>query len=412
LNGLDAIKDQTFGYDKLNRITSFDGAWGSGSFTYDVTGNRLTKMVDWVDTTYNYNSNRLTSATGNEPGSYAYNTAGHLTSGTWDGKSYALAYDGFNQVKSFTAGTALVAEAGYDGDGLRVKKTAGGCTTVYHYDPAGNVLAENHADGRPIADYVYLNGKMVAKIIPEEVPVENPEDPVENPGDPVENPEDPVENPEDPIENPGDPVENPEDPIEDPEDPIEDPGDPIDVWPPACDSGTYNPATNMCEKAVQSSYAATGTLVGGVSFNKKVDKNSFGTDKDILTSNSAITAGYIATSTFSGAKKVFKDPVGSLLNGASGSVHGYVSGSTMQGLVPVYRVTILTNRDKLAASPLSNTVLYGYMARSAGTYGGTMQHSCPSGGNLDGTTCVVDTIVQTAPDCGSGALDGENDVCH
>jgi len=45
-NELDASKDQTFAYDKLNRITTFNGAWGSGSFTYDVTGNRLTKTIE------------------------------------------------------------------------------------------------------------------------------------------------------------------------------------------------------------------------------------------------------------------------------------------------------------------------------------------------------------------------------
>lgn len=57
-----------------------------------------------------------------------------------------------------------MAEAGYNGDGLRVKKSAAGETIVYHYDPAGNVISENHADGRKIADYVYLNGKLTARI--------------------------------------------------------------------------------------------------------------------------------------------------------------------------------------------------------------------------------------------------------
>ncbi|ABA87391.2 RHS repeat protein [Syntrophotalea carbinolica DSM 2380] len=162
-NGLDANKDQSFGYDKLNRITAFNGAWGNGSFTYDTSGNRLTKTIDGVDTTYNYASNRLTGTTGNEPGSYAYNTAGHLTSGAWGGKSYSLTYDGFNQVKSFTSGGTLVAEAGYDGDGLRIKKITADGTTVYHYDPAGNVLSEDQPDGSK-TDYIYLNGKLLAKV--------------------------------------------------------------------------------------------------------------------------------------------------------------------------------------------------------------------------------------------------------
>ena len=59
-NDLDANKDQSFGYDKLSRITSFNGAWGNGAFTYDVVGNRLTKTIDGDHTTYSYAANRLT----------------------------------------------------------------------------------------------------------------------------------------------------------------------------------------------------------------------------------------------------------------------------------------------------------------------------------------------------------------
>jgi PKD repeat protein len=58
----------------------------------------------------------------------------------------------------------VLADFGYDGDGMRVTKASGGKTVVYHYDQAGGVLSENCSDGRFIADYVFLNGKLLAKV--------------------------------------------------------------------------------------------------------------------------------------------------------------------------------------------------------------------------------------------------------
>lgn len=162
-NVLNSSKNQTLSYDELNRLTGFNGAWGNGSFTYDASGNRLTKMVGGIGTTFGYSSNRLASASGGESGSYAYDGAGRVTSGVWGGESYSLTYDNFNNVAAFLSGATVLAENGYDGDGLRVTKAAGGRTTVYHYDQEGNVLSENYTNGKWIADYVYINGKLLAK---------------------------------------------------------------------------------------------------------------------------------------------------------------------------------------------------------------------------------------------------------
>ena len=96
--------------------------------------------------------------------SCSYNSTGHLSSGSKDGISYGLTYDGFNQVKSIQIDSITELEAGYDGDGLRVVKDGENGTIVYHYDPAGNVLSENDDTGQKIADYVYLNGKLIGKV--------------------------------------------------------------------------------------------------------------------------------------------------------------------------------------------------------------------------------------------------------
>jgi RHS repeat-associated protein len=346
-NELDASKDQTFAYDKLNRITTFNGAWGSGSFTYDVTGNRLTKTIEGVATHYSYASNRLTGTTGNEPGSYAYNTAGHLTSGTWGGKSHTLTYDGFNQVKAFRSGTTLLAEAGYDGDGLRIKKTADGETIVYHYDLAGNVISENFADGRKIADYVYLNGKLVAKIIPEEEGG-------------------------------------------------------IETWAPTCASGSYNPETDMCEEGEQSTYPAVSTLAqctAQVLINGSwVDMTHASETWSFAFLNMDFSCGGGTAPRWYGHGVVFDSSCNVIKKADLGSCGGQHPGNP-----DLYPST--------SPKPPGSTWTFWSGERTARN-SSIETLSCPDGGTLDGTTCIVDTIVQTAPDCGSGTLDGENDVCR
>lgn len=50
----------------------------------------------------------------------------------------------------------------YDGDGQRVKKSAS-TVTLYWYDLGGNVLEETTSTGNLIADYIFFNGKRVAR---------------------------------------------------------------------------------------------------------------------------------------------------------------------------------------------------------------------------------------------------------
>jgi len=54
----------------------------------------------------------------------------------------------------------------YDGDGMRITKTTPQKTVVYHYDKQGRVISETNADGSLISDFVYVNGKLVAKLAP------------------------------------------------------------------------------------------------------------------------------------------------------------------------------------------------------------------------------------------------------
>jgi YD repeat-containing protein len=157
---LNNFGDQTFSYDNLNRILTFNGSWDTGSYTYSPSGNRLTKKIASVTTNYSYSNNRLTLTTGGEPSTFSYNSDGDVT----NLNGYTLQYDRLHNLISFKQGTTPIAEYTYDGDGMRVTKTSNGKTIIYHYDKDGRVISENDGSGNFIADYIYLNGKLASKV--------------------------------------------------------------------------------------------------------------------------------------------------------------------------------------------------------------------------------------------------------
>lgn len=122
----------TYSYDKLYRLT---GAGPTGSpatttYSYDPTGNRLSKVMGGNSTSYTYDrSDRILTAGRT---SYTLNNAGNLTARGSDGFSYDQANRLTGATTSTGSGTYV-----YDGDGKRVSKTVGGITTNYVYDVGG-----------------------------------------------------------------------------------------------------------------------------------------------------------------------------------------------------------------------------------------------------------------------------------
>jgi YD repeat-containing protein len=167
-NYLDSLQNQSFNYDSLDRLTNFSGDWGSGSYSYNsASGNRAGKTVAGVNTSYTYLSNRLDSTSGGEPAIYDYYGNGDLRQLQEGGTTYTLTYDGFGNMIRYSTGGNPLAEFEYDGDGMRVKKTASGKTIIYHYDQAGKVISETDEDGIAVTNYVYVNGKLAAKALPD-----------------------------------------------------------------------------------------------------------------------------------------------------------------------------------------------------------------------------------------------------
>jgi RHS repeat-associated protein len=88
----------------------------------------------------------------------SYDAAGNQTSADNGGKQ--LLYDGENrlvEVKSTGAPVTTLAKFEYDGEGRRVRKIAGGVTTVFAYDGGGELIAEyggTVAAGTPQRQYL------------------------------------------------------------------------------------------------------------------------------------------------------------------------------------------------------------------------------------------------------------------
>ncbi len=122
----------TYTYDNLYRLTGAVGPTGTTSYSYDPTGNRLSKVLGGTTTTSTYDkADRILSA---GTTSYTVNAAGNETARGSD----TFAYDQANRLISATVGGGTSTYT-YDGDGKRTSKTVGGVTTSYVYDVAGGL---------------------------------------------------------------------------------------------------------------------------------------------------------------------------------------------------------------------------------------------------------------------------------
>lgn len=142
----------SYGYDSNSRLTLVTDPDGSATaYSYDGAGNRLSKSVTPAGgtaqtTAYAYDAaDRLTQVT-NPDGSvsaYRYDANGNLLS---DG-ARTFTYDGLNRLVAAAQNGQTVATYAYNGDGLRVRKDAGGQTTRYYW--AGQDVL-NEGDGTAI----------------------------------------------------------------------------------------------------------------------------------------------------------------------------------------------------------------------------------------------------------------------
>ncbi len=152
MNNRDGNRTQNFSYDNLNRITQGNttGAnWGE-TFTIDAWSN-LTNRGSVAGKT-SYEPLAAPATTLNQLTGFGYDAAGNMTSNG----AATYTYDQENRMTG-TAGVSYL----FDGDGQRVKKASP--ASLYWYGATGNVLDETSGSGVLVSEYIFFNGKRVAR---------------------------------------------------------------------------------------------------------------------------------------------------------------------------------------------------------------------------------------------------------
>ncbi len=166
-DGVNAGLSQGFGQDVLDRLTTDAGAYGTKTYTYDASGNRLTRVQGATTQTLTYtaNSNRLVTHDGS---TVSRDAAGNTTIDPAENVSFT--YGTHNRMLSAYVGGVLKASYVYNGRGQRVKKVEAvspNRTFVYHYGLGGELLGETvyASGGAKIGerDYLWLDSLPLAQ---------------------------------------------------------------------------------------------------------------------------------------------------------------------------------------------------------------------------------------------------------
>lgn len=154
---------QTYSYDALGHLTaasnSAAGSYGSRAYTYDLNGNRTSVTRNAATTAYTYSPPNWLAQDGTD--NRLRNADGNTASISLQGVQATLVYDGYQRPLG-------IAEApgdsyAYNAFNERTDKDLQGLLTLFAYGPGGELLGEQTAGG-PEQDYVYLYGRLLARL--------------------------------------------------------------------------------------------------------------------------------------------------------------------------------------------------------------------------------------------------------
>jgi RHS repeat-associated protein len=169
VNFKDTTRNQSFGYDSVNRLTSAQNAgsdcnpqtvnnktkyWGN-SYTYDEWGNLNQKIF----TKCGAENLSVAPLTNNQLTGYGYDAAGNMTNDPTD--LVTSVYDQENRISVATKNGVATTYV-YDAAGNRVQKSNGASGTLYWYMAPG-IVAESDLNGNLTSEYVFFNGERVAR---------------------------------------------------------------------------------------------------------------------------------------------------------------------------------------------------------------------------------------------------------
>lgn len=118
--GPQGTKQTSYTYDEAGQLTGYNGPQGTGGYSYDANGNRLSSVVNGVGRSYSYFSGTNRLATVGTAFTYQYNADGNPTT---DGGAFAFTYDSFGRIATETQQDNVKLIVTYNGLGQRVSKT-------------------------------------------------------------------------------------------------------------------------------------------------------------------------------------------------------------------------------------------------------------------------------------------------
>ena len=159
----DSTNQNTYDYDTLDRLERALLPSTVFLYSYDATGNRLSRTVGSATETYGpvTTSNRLPSlkpATG-PLRTFVYDDNGS----TKDDAVKQFTYDARGRLIQTNSSLGAV-QYGVNSLGQRIRKISTLGDTVYHYDSGGRLIAETSAGGTVKNEYIYLGDIPVAVI--------------------------------------------------------------------------------------------------------------------------------------------------------------------------------------------------------------------------------------------------------
>ncbi|MHB1059921.1 MAG: RHS repeat domain-containing protein [Rhodanobacter sp.] len=160
--------DQTLSYDALNRLTSASAphAWGTEVYAYDALNNLRQRVTGGLPFNLNVDAyNRLTSMTiGSNPfATYVNDASGDRIATGYAGTTTNYVFDAKHQLLGIPGRVNYA----YDAAGRRVAKTpavgAAAAATYSFYNQAGRLMFGYDAATGQGTNYIYLNGKLIAR---------------------------------------------------------------------------------------------------------------------------------------------------------------------------------------------------------------------------------------------------------
>jgi RHS repeat-associated protein len=147
-----AGETSAYGYDELDRLTSWALNGTTESYDYDDTGNLIDKnglLLDYPDAEGSTptHPHAVTSANASV---YAYDNNGNQTTHTFGSDHFDLTYDAENRLVEVQKNDATIALFTYDGDGKRVKSVMDGETILFagsHYEQKGSTITKYYFAG-------------------------------------------------------------------------------------------------------------------------------------------------------------------------------------------------------------------------------------------------------------------------